>query len=113
MDYSTKKYHFIHTLGVLVVFASQPHLTLTKTSFNLDQPSHIFMGYLFGIKGYKVLNLATKRIHISRDVFFHENIFPFSLKSNSNNLSSNFDVPSFPLPQMHLNVENHAPNDLS
>jgi len=35
------------------------------------------IGYPFNTKGYKVLDLATKRIHVSRDVLFHETIFPF------------------------------------
>ena len=30
------------------------------------------------MKGYKVLNLHTRKITISRDVIFHESIFPFS-----------------------------------
>lgn len=34
---------------------------------------HIFIGYHFG---YKVLDLATKRIHVSEDVQFYENVFP-------------------------------------
>ena len=37
----------------------------------------VFLGYPFGIKGYKVLDLSTKAIFIFRDVVFHENIFPF------------------------------------
>lgn len=45
---------------------------------------HVFVGYPFGTKGYKVLSLATKKIHISRDVVFHESIFPFKLPSFTN-----------------------------
>ena len=30
------------------------------------------------MKGYKVLNLHTRKITISRDVIFHESVFPFS-----------------------------------
>lgn len=37
---------------------------------------HVFVGYFFHTKGYKVLNLATKKIHVSRDVQFYEHIFP-------------------------------------
>lgn len=110
MNYSTKNGHFIHTLGALVVFASQSHSRLTKVSLNLDQHH---MGYPFGTKGYNVLNLPTKRMHVSRDVLFHKNIFLFGLKLNFDNLSSCFDVSSFPLPQMHLNVENNVSTDLS
>ena len=37
----------------------------------------VFLGYPFGVKGYKLLNLSTKQIFISRDVCFHETVFPF------------------------------------
>ena len=37
----------------------------------------IFLGYPFGVKGYKLLNLITKKNFISRDVSFHETVFPF------------------------------------
>ena len=36
----------------------------------------IFLGYPFGVKGYKVLDLSTKTVFISRDVLFYENVFP-------------------------------------
>ena len=35
------------------------------------------------MKGYKVLNLHTRKITVSRDVVFHEFIFPFSNSSHS------------------------------
>ena len=37
----------------------------------------IFIGYPYGQKGYRVYNLTTHRIIVSRDVVFHETIFPF------------------------------------
>ena len=37
----------------------------------------VFLGYPFGIKGYKVMDLATHLVFISRDVHFHETIFSF------------------------------------
>lgn len=58
--------------------------TLPKPLRDKLQPRttpHIFVGYPFGTKGYKVMSLATKRIHVSRDVIFHEHIFPFHLPS--------------------------------
>ncbi|XP_075095451.1 uncharacterized protein LOC142173716 [Nicotiana tabacum] len=36
-------------------------------------------GYPFGTKGYKVLDLATKRVHVSTDAMFHEDVFPFAI----------------------------------
>ena len=35
------------------------------------------MGYPFGVKGYKVLDLSNNKVFLSRDVVFHENSFPF------------------------------------
>ena len=37
----------------------------------------VFIGYPFGVKGYKLLDLDSRKIFISRDVVFHETILPF------------------------------------
>ena len=36
----------------------------------------ILLGYPFGYKGYKLYDLDTKKVFYSRDVLFHENVFP-------------------------------------
>ena len=38
----------------------------------------LFLGYPSGYKGYKLLDLETHQISISRNVFFHEDIFPLA-----------------------------------
>ena len=38
----------------------------------------MFLGYPNGTKGYRVLNLETKELMISRHVQFHENVFPLN-----------------------------------
>lgn len=44
----------------------------------------VFLGYPFGKKGYRVMQLDTKKCYISRDVIFVENVFPFhTITSNS------------------------------
>ncbi|KAK1435086.1 hypothetical protein QVD17_00846 [Tagetes erecta] len=46
----------------------------------------IFMGYLHGTKGYKVYDIESKNMIVSRDVFFCEEHFPFkNLKINETN----------------------------
>ena len=55
----------------------------------------VFLGYPFNMKGYKVLTLHTRKISISRDVIFHESIFPFSPSYKS--LLSNSPPLSIPL----------------
>ncbi|XP_073271469.1 uncharacterized protein [Primulina huaijiensis] len=49
-----------------------------------------FLGYSTVQKGYKVLDLHTKRVFFSKDVTFHENIFPF--------VSEHSQAPIFPCP---------------
>lgn len=46
----------------------------------------VFLGYTFGIKGYKVMDLATHSVFISREVHFHETIFPFQSNSSSQHI---------------------------
>jgi len=48
----------------------------------------VFLGYPFAIKGYKLLDLHSKRIFISRDVTFYESIFPFQSIPSSTSPSS-------------------------
>ena len=44
----------------------------------------IFIGYPVGQKAYKLFDLSTKKVFTSRDVKFHEDIFPYVfLKPNS------------------------------
>lgn len=38
---------------------------------------HIFVGYPYGQKGYRVYDPYTRRVFVSRDVIFHESIFPY------------------------------------
>lgn len=52
----------------------------------------MFLGYPFGIKGYKLLNLSTNTVFVSRDVVFHEHIFPFA--SNKCDFSNPFTIIS-------------------
>ncbi|XP_075664576.1 uncharacterized protein LOC142634167 [Castanea sativa] len=53
----------------------------------------VFLGYPFGVKGYKLLNLATKKIFVSRDVLFHEIVFPFISSTYSSSPHSTITLP--------------------
>lgn len=66
------------------------------------------MGYPFGTKGYKVLNLTTKRLHISRDVVFHENVFPFSLSSHQPVLPDVVPLTNLNVDASHSSVTPHS-----
>ena len=52
-------------------------LLVGHTKFEARVVPTVFIGYPIGYKGYKLLNLSTRQIFISRDVEFFEDIFPF------------------------------------
>lgn len=43
----------------------------------------VFLGYIPSQKGFRLLNLATKSVFVSRDVVFREDVFPFNKTSGS------------------------------
>lgn len=43
----------------------------------------VFLGYSNVQKGYQIMNLHSKKVHISRDVVFLETIFPFGQSASS------------------------------
>lgn len=60
--------------GCLCFATVIPHLT---DKFAPRAIKGVFVGYPFAKKGYRVLDLQTKHVLISRDVCFYETTFPF------------------------------------
>ena len=72
----------VPTYDHLRVFGSLCFMTTVKqggVTFQDRAKACVFMGYPFGKKSYKIMELETSKFYESRDVIFHENIFPFAV----------------------------------
>lgn len=73
----------------------KPPLTVTwKFLVDTRADPAIFLGYPFGQKAYKVYNLTTNKIIVSKDITVHEQHFPYHLKTN---FSSPFSTSYLPI----------------
>ncbi|XP_074317895.1 uncharacterized protein LOC141653928 [Silene latifolia] len=57
----------------------------------------LFLGYPHNKKGWKVLDLATREIFVSRDVYFYEQSFPYFPDATSPSISSPVTEPMDPV----------------
>ena len=58
----------------------------------------VFLGYPLRIKGYKVMDLATHSVFISRDVHFHDIIFPFQSDLSSQHIDPFHSISPLAMP---------------
>ncbi|XP_070010765.1 uncharacterized protein [Nicotiana sylvestris] len=121
-------YHKLHghppTYAHLRTFGCLCFATIPKVKRDKLQPKpspSLFVGYPLGKKGYKLLDLANHSIFYSRDVVFHEHIFPYHSSSPPSGFpaisdpfvdsqASSYSPPSFapphsPIHSSHLLIQ--------
>ena len=94
-----KLYGQLQSLDHLKVFGClcfASTLAHTRNKFEPRSTPCVFLRYPFGVKGYTLLNLLIKKFFLSRDVIFHETMFPF--ESTTYSPHSSLSLPHiFPL----------------
>ncbi|KAL2230672.1 UNVERIFIED_CONTAM: Retrovirus-related Pol polyprotein from transposon RE1 [Sesamum indicum] len=74
-------YEHIKVFGCLCFAAN---VLAFKRKFEPRATRCIFLGYVQGIKWYKVMDLSTGKIHVSRDIIIHEETYPFKNINDDN-----------------------------
>lgn len=64
-----------------------------RSKFDQRSVACAFLGYPVSQKGYKVLNLKTDSLFISREMIFHENHFPFHTHTSPSEFSAQVYLP--------------------
>ncbi|XP_010518614.1 PREDICTED: uncharacterized protein LOC104793888 [Camelina sativa] len=86
-------YHSLKAFGCLCYCSTSPK---SRTKSEPRAKACIFLGYSLGYKGYKLLDIETYSVSISRHVIFYEDIFPFASSTISDDAKTFF--PHITLP---------------
>ena len=77
--------------NVFCCLAYASSATTRRTKLDSRSLKCVFLGYKFGTKRYVLYDLHSKSIFVTRNVIFHENIFPYSFSLPYDNCIASID----------------------
>ena len=97
-EFLYKKLVDYSSFDVFSCLALASTLTSHYIKFQPRAKPYVFLGYPNGMKAYRLYDIHAKQVFVSRNVIFHEEVFPFQFVIDTTHLSDPFPDLVLPIP---------------